>query len=184
MATKKYLNDSGLSRFLTKLKSIIPTKTSDLTNDSGFITSAPNDRVSQYNTTANANYPLLMKYTSGNTSTATSNSYARYANGLYYNPSTGELYANSNKVVTTDDSRLSDSRTPTSHASSSTTYGVGTTSNYGHCKTINNVTTSSYTNGEALSAYQGKLLADRITALENLVTKSGKELVFTDDTGS
>ena len=44
------------------------------------------------------------------------------------------------------------------HASPTTDFGVGTTSNYGHCKTINNLTTSSYKNGEALSAYQGYLL--------------------------
>jgi len=62
-----------------------------------------------------------------------------------------------NKVDTTD-SRLSNSRTPTSHASTSTTYGVGTTTSYGHCKTINNLTTSSHTDGNALSAYQGYLL--------------------------
>lgn len=51
-----------------------------------------------------------------------------------------------------------DGKAPTSHASSATTYGVGTTANYGHCKTINNLTTSSYSNGQALSAYQGYLL--------------------------
>ena len=47
---------------------------------------------------------------------------------------------------------------PKSHASSATTYGVGTTANYGHCRTINNLTTSSHTNGYALSAYQGYIL--------------------------
>lgn len=47
---------------------------------------------------------------------------------------------------------------PKSHASSDTTYGVGTTSNYGHCMTINNLTTSRHTDGKALSAYQGYLL--------------------------
>ncbi len=34
-----------------------------------------------------------------------------------------------------NDSRLSNSRTPTAHASTATTYGAGTTSNYGHVKT-------------------------------------------------
>lgn len=57
-------------------------------------------------------------------------------------------------------------KAPTSHASSGTTYGVGTTSNYGHCRVINNLTTSSATNGYALQAYQGKVLSDLITALE------------------
>ena len=50
---------------------------------------------------------------------------------------------------------------PKSHASTSTTYGVGTTSNYGHCKLANNLTSSSYTDGVALSAYQGYLLNEK-----------------------
>lgn len=52
-------------------------------------------------------------------------------------------------------------KAPTSHASSSTTYGVATASNYGHTKVINNLTTSSNNDGEALSAYQGKILNDK-----------------------
>jgi hypothetical protein len=52
-------------------------------------------------------------------------------------------------------------KAPNSHASSDTTYGVGTTANYGHCKTINELTQSSHVNGLALSAYQGKVLNDR-----------------------
>lgn len=42
--------------------------------------------------------------------------------------------ASTSQVVMGNDTRLTDSRTPTSHASSATTYGVGTTSNYGHVK--------------------------------------------------
>ncbi|MCR5742050.1 MAG: hypothetical protein K6G38_06300 [Gammaproteobacteria bacterium] len=57
-------------------------------------------------------------------------------------------------------------KAPKSHASSGTTYGVGTTSNYGHCRVINNLTTSSATNGYALQAYQGKLINDRLKTLE------------------
>lgn len=49
-------------------------------------------------------------------------------------------------------------KAPTAHASTATTFGVGSTDSYGHCKTINNLTTSSYTAGQALSAYQGYLL--------------------------
>lgn len=56
-------------------------------------------------------------------------------------------------------------KAPTSHASSATTYGVGTTSNYGHCKLANNLTTSSYADGVALSANQGKALKDLIDTL-------------------
>lgn len=51
-------------------------------------------------------------------------------------------------------------KAPTSHASSSTTYGVATNSNYGHTKVINNLTTSVASNGQALNAYQGKVLND------------------------
>ena len=49
-------------------------------------------------------------------------------------------------------------KAPTSHSSDNTTYGVGTTSKYGHVKTINSLTQSSHSNGTALSAYQGKIL--------------------------
>ena len=81
---------------------------------------------------------------------------------------------NDSKYVTDSDSRLSNSRTPTAHASTATTYGVGTTSSYGHVKTINNLTTSSHTNGNALSAYQGYVLeqgkVDKVTG-KGLSTK-------------
>jgi hypothetical protein len=59
-------------------------------------------------------------------------------------------------------------KAPTSHASTATTYGVGTTTNYGHCKTINDLNKNAYANGEALSAYQGKVLNDKITKCEVL----------------
>ena len=57
-----------------------------------------------------------------------------------------------------------DAKAPTSHASSNNTYGLGTTSNYGHVKTINGLTQSSHSDGTALSAYQGKVLKDAIDA--------------------
>lgn len=62
-------------------------------------------------------------------------------------------------------------KAPTSHASSGTGYGVGTTGVYGHVKTVNAVTQASHTDGTALSAYQGKLLNDRITAVNNNISK-------------
>ena len=55
---------------------------------------------------------------------------------------------------------------PISHADENTTYGQGTESKFGHCKTINNLTASEYTAGEALSSYQGKLLKDAIDGLD------------------
>ena len=47
---------------------------------------------------------------------------------------------------------------PTSHASTGTGYGVGTTANYGHNKIIDDATKSSLTNGESLSAHMGYIL--------------------------
>lgn len=58
---------------------------------------------------------------------------------------------------------------PTSHASTATTYGVGTTANYGHCKTINGLTQASHVNGNALSAYQGKILKDLIDSKSKII---------------
>ena len=60
----------------------------------------------------------------------------------------------------------------TNHASSASSYGLGDTTTYGHVKTIDNLTNNKRNNteyyaGEALSASQGKVLDDKITALEN-----------------
>ena len=55
-------------------------------------------------------------------------------------------------------------KAPTSHASSDSAYGLGSTSSYGHVKTINGLTQASHSNGLALAAYQGKVLKDLIDA--------------------
>ena len=47
---------------------------------------------------------------------------------------------------------------PTNHASSGTTYGVGSTAAYGHCKTIDSLARTTYVSGEALAAKQGNVL--------------------------
>ena len=57
---------------------------------------------------------------------------------------------------------------PKQHASSSDEYGIGNMTKYGHVKLINNLTSSAYTAGEALSAYQGKVLKD---AIDNSASK-------------
>ena len=62
-------------------------------------------------------------------------------------------------------------KAPTRHASTATTYGVGTTSNYGHVKTIQNLTTNDG-DGLALGAGQGKALKALIDAKPNLGTTS------------
>ena len=55
------------------------------------------------------------------------------------------------------------SRAPTSHASSATTYGVGTSANYGHNKLVTNLTTDDG-DGLALGAGQGKALKALVDA--------------------
>ena len=68
-----------------------------------------------------------------------------------------------NKVINT----ALNGKAPKNHRSSTTDYGVGTSTQYGHCKTINNLTQSSYIDGYSLSAYQGKVLKDLIDAKAN-----------------
>ena len=62
------------------------------------------------------------------------------------------------------------------HASAGTDYGLGTNSNYGHNKVINNLNSSAYTNGESLSAYQGAVLKKMISDATEY--KSGDTITF------
>lgn len=62
-----------------------------------------------------------------------------------------------------------DSKAPKSHASAESTYGVGTSSSYGHLKIANNLTTAT-ASGVALSAAQGKVLDEKITAITSSVS--------------
>lgn len=57
--------------------------------------------------------------------------------------------------------------TPKNHQSTASTYGLGTTSAYGHVKIVNGLTQSSNQNGLALSAYQGKVLKGLIDELDD-----------------
>lgn len=82
-------------------------------------------------------------------------------------------------------------KAPKSHSSSATTYGVGTTSNYGHNKVINDLNHNSFGNGESLSAYQGYVLKntingkqDEITSIvlvDKAVDSTGKIIFYTGD---
>lgn len=72
-----------------------------------------------------------------------------------------------NEVLTEEIDTLLNGKAPNNHASSGTTYGVGTESKYGHNKVINNLTKSSFVNGESLSAYQGKVLKGLIDGKAN-----------------
>lgn len=57
------------------------------------------------------------------------------------------------------------------HSSPQDVYGKGTTANYGHNKVINNLLSANYVDGEALAAYQGKVLADLINQAVTNITK-------------
>ena len=70
---------------------------------------------------------------------------------------------------------LNSIKAPNNHASSNTTYGLGTQSNYGHNKLINNLTTTSYQDGMALSAYQGKLLNDKVSTAQSTANTARTE---------
>jgi len=58
-----------------------------------------------------------------------------------------------------------DGKAPISHANAAATYGVGTAANYGHIKTVDNLTTDAYADGQALSPHQGYVLDQKITNL-------------------
>ena len=197
---------------------IIPKKTSDLTNDSGFLTSHQDisGKVDKAQGSGNANKNVVTNSSgdialeakptiptaSASTPDAdttsgaigTSTNYARadhkhpkstlYAEASHsHNYTTAETVDtkisthNGSSVAHTDirnsitekadsdhthtKSEITDfptSMTPKSHNSTSTTYGVGTSVAYGHCKVINDLNISSHSNGVALSAYQGKVL--------------------------
>lgn len=110
---------------------------------------------------ADVNHPILFANNSSNTATPTTGavyyeSNSTDGNGLTYNPSTNilsipvdgtvkiggktlsELYAgaeDTSTAITTINTNLG-KKAPTSHASTATTYGVGTASNYGHVKVV------------------------------------------------
>ncbi len=71
-----------------------------------------------------------------------------------------------------ESSLLNRRMTPTSHSSSSTTYGRGSKTLYGHNKCIDDLTHDSYSDGESLSAHQGNVLDGKINALKTIETQS------------
>ena len=74
----------------------------------------------------------------------------------------------------TDITDFPNSMTPTSHASTATTYGVGTATQYGHVKLANNLTTTA--TGSALDARQGKVLQDSKLEASDIVAGDNIEV--------
>ncbi|MBA4699236.1 MAG: phage tail protein [Ruminococcus sp.] len=83
------------------------------------------------------------------------------------------LFTDTNGSVNIDRTSFN-GKAPNNHASTGTGYGVGTTANYGHVKTRNDVNASSYVAGEALSAYQGYVVNNKITSLCSSVVTKGR----------
>lgn len=74
----------------------------------------------------------------------------------------------------TDITDFPNSMTPTSHASTATTYGVGTATQYGHVRLANNLTTTA--TGSALDARQGKVLQDSKLEASDIVAGDNIEV--------
>ena len=56
---------------------------------------------------------------------------------------------------------------PSYHSTTTSQYGVGTSTKYGHNMCVNNLTTSSHEDGLCLSAYQGKVLKDNVDSIKS-----------------
>ena len=78
----------------------VPTKTSHLTNDSGFVTS--DTKVSQVLDSSNQNRPLIMAGTTiSDTNSSMTGTVARN-NNIYANPYTGDIYTGASNGITND----------------------------------------------------------------------------------
>lgn len=112
----------------------IPSKTSDLQNDSGFLTS--HQSLSGYLQTSDVKDNLTSTDIDKPLSAKQGKELKTLVDGKADSGHTHSQYLTEHQsladYVTTSDSRLSDSRTPTAHATSATTYGVSSASNYGH----------------------------------------------------
>lgn len=86
---------------------------------------------------------------------------------------TKEEYADGEALSAYQGFNLNNEKAPNNHASANNTYGLGTPTEYGHTKVINDLTKNAYANGEALSAYQGKVLSDSILAPKGSLKYTG-----------
>lgn len=86
-----FLDKIGLKSVLNFIKSKIPTKVSELENDSGFKTTDNDTLPYQYNTTANSEYRLLLSYRADDNSYR--EDYLRKSGKFTANPSMGTLSA-------------------------------------------------------------------------------------------
>ena len=101
---------------------IVPTKVSDLTNDSGFLTSPV--AIAKGGTGATTRQNACKALFTTNMAATDAVGVAALTSG----------WADTGYLTKTNLKTFLGSMTPSSHASTATTYGVGTASNYGHVK--------------------------------------------------
>lgn len=133
---------------------IATLKTNVLTNATNIGTKAPTNHAS-----SNTTYGIGTASNYGHCKIANNLTTSSHSDGLVLSAYQGYVL---NTAVA--------GKAPTNHASSATTYGIGSTSNYGHCKTVNGLTTSAHADGLALSAYQGKVLNDKINGKQKTIS--------------
>ena len=75
-------------------------------------------------------------------------------------------------------------RAPTSHASSTTTYGIGTDSNYGHLKITDNATNTAATSGIAISPKAVYNLTQTVNGKQNTLSSDNPLPVSSGGTGA
>ena len=67
--------------------------------------------------------------------------------------------------------------TPKPHSSMAQLYGTGSTSQFGHVRLRDNLTSSGYVNGEALTGRMGYVLDQKVTNVENRVKKNDVKIL-------
>lgn len=90
------------------------------------------------------------------------------AYGAYPNKSKAQVYEKAEADMTFATKEELKSYAKTNHASSQTTYGIGTSAQYGHVKVVDSLQSGSSA-GQAFSAKAAEALRQRITSLESTV---------------
>lgn len=122
--------------------------------------------------TTNTNFYLT--FASGS-DTQTSELYK--ASGVYVNPSTNALYAT---TIYQGGTSLAGLYAPIAHASSATTYGLGTAANYGHLKLSDSITDNTSSTGSGTAATP-KAIYDALTSAKSYadsLTAANDAMVF------
>ena len=119
-----------------------------------------------------SDFPTSMTPTSHSHGSITNAGAIGSASGKIITTTTNGVLQASNSITKSQISDFPTSMTPTKHDSEETTYGLGSATKFGHCKVINNLNQTSHVGGQVLSAYQGKVLSDKIDENKTTVSDS------------